>query len=48
LHGWEKIASLIICESHDFIITDFIIDDGWQQIESKPKDADSVVQEGAQ
>ncbi|XP_058723947.1 probable galactinol--sucrose galactosyltransferase 2 isoform X2 [Vicia villosa] len=25
-----------------------IIDDGWQQIESKPKDADSVVQEGAQ
>ncbi|KAI5397081.1 U4/U6-U5 snRNP complex subunit lsm8 [Lathyrus oleraceus] len=26
----------------------FIIDDGWQQIESKPKDADSVVQEGAQ
>ncbi|KAK7244614.1 hypothetical protein RIF29_39438 [Crotalaria pallida] len=25
-----------------------IIDDGWQQIESKPKDADCVVQEGAQ
>ncbi|XP_010554842.1 PREDICTED: probable galactinol--sucrose galactosyltransferase 2 [Tarenaya hassleriana] len=25
-----------------------IIDDGWQQIESKDKDADSVVQEGAQ
>ncbi|TYK11099.1 putative galactinol--sucrose galactosyltransferase 2 isoform X1 [Cucumis melo var. makuwa] len=25
-----------------------IIDDGWQQIEAKPKDADCVVQEGAQ
>ncbi|XP_028761539.1 probable galactinol--sucrose galactosyltransferase 2 isoform X1 [Neltuma alba] len=25
-----------------------IIDDGWQQIESRPNDADSVVQEGAQ
>ncbi|KAF5474127.1 hypothetical protein F2P56_006056 [Juglans regia] len=25
-----------------------IIDDGWQQIENKPKDADTVVQEGAQ
>ncbi|XP_054814635.1 probable galactinol--sucrose galactosyltransferase 2 [Prosopis cineraria] len=25
-----------------------IIDDGWQQIESKPRDADCVVQEGAQ
>jgi hypothetical protein len=25
-----------------------IIDDGWQQIESKPKDADCAVQEGAQ
>jgi len=25
-----------------------IIDDGWQQIEGKPKDADCAVQEGAQ
>ncbi|MCI26637.1 putative galactinol-sucrose galactosyltransferase 2, partial [Trifolium medium] len=24
-----------------------IIDDGWQQIESKPKDADCAVKEGA-
>ncbi|XVF56127.1 hypothetical protein PTKIN_Ptkin06aG0092000 [Pterospermum kingtungense] len=26
----------------------FIIDDGWQQIENKPKDTDYVIQEGAQ
>ena len=25
-----------------------IVDDGWQQIESKPKDSNVVVQEGAQ